>query len=75
MGVTGAVDDQCVMLGAGIWHELLQHGFFKRSTEQKLVCAKGFGELALVPNFYGTRDNYQEWQADGKTQTHSLTQE
>jgi hypothetical protein len=32
---------------------LLQHGFFKRGTEQKLVCAKDSGEIALVPNLYG----------------------
>jgi hypothetical protein len=48
------VDGQCVSLGAGSWPVLLQHGFFKRGTEQKLVCAKDSGEIALVPNLYGT---------------------
>jgi hypothetical protein len=42
-----------VSLGAGIWSVLLQHGLFKRGTEQKLVCAKGSGEIALVPKLYG----------------------
>jgi hypothetical protein len=32
---------------------LLQYGFFKRGTEQKLVCAKDSGEIALVPILYG----------------------
>jgi hypothetical protein len=32
---------------------LLQHGFFKRGTEKKLVYAKDSGEIALVPNLYG----------------------
>jgi hypothetical protein len=43
-----------VSLGAGIWSVLLQHGFFKRGTEQKLVYAKDSGEIALVPNLYGS---------------------
>jgi hypothetical protein len=42
-----------VSLGAGIWSVLLQHGFFKRGTEQKLVYAKDSGEIASRPNFYG----------------------
>jgi hypothetical protein len=40
-------------LGTGIWSELLQHGFFKHNTEQKLVCAKESGEIALRTYFYG----------------------
>jgi hypothetical protein len=40
---------------AGIWSVLLQHGFFKRGTEQKLVYAKDSGEIALVPKLYGIR--------------------
>jgi hypothetical protein len=32
---------------------LPQHSFFKRSTEQKLVCAKDSGASALRSNFYG----------------------
>jgi hypothetical protein len=40
-------------LGARIWSVLLQHGFFKRRPEQKLVCAKDSGEIALRPNFDG----------------------
>jgi hypothetical protein len=37
-----------VSLGAGIWSVLLQHGLFKRGTEQKLVCAKGSGEIVVI---------------------------
>jgi hypothetical protein len=43
---------------------LLQHGFFKRGTKQKLVYAKDSGEIALVPNLYGnlwTREANEYW--------------
>jgi hypothetical protein len=38
-------------LGVGIWSVLLQHGFCKRSTEQKLIYAKASDEIALGANF------------------------
>jgi hypothetical protein len=40
-------------LGAGIWSEFLQHGFFKGSTEKNLLCAKDSGKIAFGPIFHG----------------------